>query len=56
MEEISDDVLNAMHAAFDDVGVLPRDTGRISDVLKAPGREQNRVEWISNVVAGDRGE
>jgi hypothetical protein len=53
VEEIADDVLDAMHAAFDDVRVLLGRAGRVSDVLKAAGSKQDRAKRIADVVTHD---
>src|SRR5688500_1688899 len=54
IEEVSDDVLNAMHSAFDDVRVLLGDAGRLGDELNPSGGEQNCVERVADIVTDDR--
>lgn len=54
IQQVSDDALNAMHSAFDDVGVSLRECGRLGSVLNTSSGEQNRVERVTNVVTDDR--
>ena len=51
---VSDNMLNAVNAAFHHLDVLPRGTIRIGDVLKPTRGEQDRAEGIPDVVAHDR--
>jgi hypothetical protein len=54
IEEIFDDVLNAVHGAFDDLCLLPDETGRIGDVPQPMLSDPDRMKWIADVMADDR--
>ena len=54
IEEVSDDVLNAVDAAFDHLGVLLRIAAGIGDVLQPARGEQDRAQRIPDVVADNR--